>query len=197
MIFRIGLMLLLFLASHPLVAMDVIKSQVFVKEGVFLIDVQVKFRASPDTVFDALMDYDALHTYSKDIISSKKISSSNADQAMVFTHIRGCILFFCREIKKTEALFTLGKEKIVTQLVPERSSNVKHAKSTWILKKEKKQSLEDIQEQKQDTTILHFTSEFEPGFWVPKKSFGQRLLKDGIKILNQMEQKIQNRDKDR
>jgi len=191
------------------------------KGKTYYLDSTIEVNAPREIMFELLTDYDNLHKFSGGLVNTKKYEPNEAGEVRVFTHIRGCVAFLCRNIKKMEKLETEGLEKIVTTLIPKESYNAKKIDSVWELSDleltenidtdfTKKLPVvipsENVSESKAEEvkplgTKIRYTMEFTPGFWVPPLIgdylVRKALVSDGTQILNRMEryalQEVQHR----
>jgi len=114
-----------------------------------------RFDAKPENIFAVLTDYDHIAQISETIKESRYLDPGDDGQALVFTRIGSCVLFFCKTVEKVERVESIRPTYIQTTAIPERS-NVRYSKSEWILS-----------EGKGGGTEVIYRVEFEPDFWVP------------------------------
>jgi len=162
MLIRVIILSVLLFVIYPVSALEVIQQQIKKQQGIYYLNLTVELDVNADQLFDALMDYDALQNYSDSILASKVLDTDD-NQRKVFTHIRGCVALFCREIKKTEQVTALARRQIMTTLIPEQSVNVRHAISTWTLMP----ITQHTEDQDNQNVRLEYVFEFAPSFWSP------------------------------
>jgi len=181
-------------------ASTVTYADVIRKRKVFYLDSTLEVNAPRDVMFKLLTDYNRMQYFSNGFVDSKHFPPNEEGEVKVYLHLKGCVSFFCRHVKKMEKLETQGLEKITTTLIPEESYNVKRIESTW--------DLNDIQIPMIDGialptatvfysngTKIRYRMVFQPDFWVPPVIGGylvkKALVSDGTQILNRMEKYAQ------
>lgn len=111
------------------------------------------FDAPREGVFDVLTDYARFHRISS-VYDETRFEEPAADGTpRVYTRVKGCVLFFCQSMARTELLETDGLGNIKTTTEP--GSDFRYAVATW-----------DLSEQDGGTRVF-YVIEMEPAFWVP------------------------------
>ena len=112
--------------------------------------------APPEAVRDVLLDFD--HDRYPRIYEIYKESGylmpDSDGTPIVYTRVEGCLLFFCRSLRRVERLEVATPNLIRTAAVPERS-DFKYAVSEWHLDSEG------------EGTKLTYWMDLEPSFWLP------------------------------
>jgi len=179
------------------------------KGKVFYLDSTLEVNAPKSDMFKLLTDYNRMQYFSSGFVDSKHYPVNKEGVEKVYLHLKGCVAFFCRHVKKMEQLEMVGQESIKTSLIPEESYNVKKIESTWelsdvqipivdgvVLSSETDvKTLEDKKVVYMQGTKIRYRMEFQPGFWVPPVIGGylvkKSLVADGEQILNRMEKYAQ------
>lgn len=195
--------------SSIITAATVTYAHVDRKGKAFYMDSILEINAPREDMFELLTDYDRMKYFSSGFVDSKKYPVDENGEVKVYMHIRGCVSFFCRHIKKMEKLEVEGKEKITTTLIPEESHNLKAIDSSWELSDVQIPSLDGVvypvnfefAEQVKDKvtysqgTKIRYRMKFHPDFWVPPLIGGylvkKSMVADGTDILNRMEKYAQ------
>lgn len=125
------------------------------------------FDAEPENIFAVLTDYDHIAQISETIKESRYLDPGDDGQALVFTRIGSCVLFFCKTVEKVERVESIRPTYIQTTAIPERS-NVRYSKSEWVL----------TVDEGGGTKVI-YRVEFEPDFWVPPV-IGPLLIKHAL-----------------
>ena len=73
---------------------------------------------------------------------------------LVYTRVEGCLLLFCRSMRRVERLEVVTAEYIRSRVLPERS-DFKYAMSEWSIEPES------------GGTKVTYRMEMEPDFWLP------------------------------
>ena len=111
-------------------------------------------QATPEFIFNTLMDYDNFHRLASGIAESRYIEADDPDQLLGYTRIDSCILFFCKSVEKVERIQATAFSEISTEVIPEQSDFVFN-NSRWLL------------EESESGTRVTYEAEMEPDFWMP------------------------------
>jgi hypothetical protein len=111
-------------------------------------------KATPEFIFNTLMDYDNFHRLASGIAETRFLESENPGELLGYTRIDSCVLFFCKSVEKVETIHATAFREIATEAIPERSDFVFN-KSRWLL------------EGSDDGTHVIYEAEIEPDFWMP------------------------------
>jgi hypothetical protein len=110
--------------------------------------------APPELILNTLLDYTNFHRLSGGIKESSYLAPDPDGTPVAFTLIESCVLFFCKQIKKTERVLLASEDEIVLEADPARS-DFKYMRSRWTVKKIGKQS------------ILSYDMDMQADFWIP------------------------------
>jgi hypothetical protein len=112
--------------------------------------------APPAAVYRVLLDFD--HDRYSQISEIYKESSylppDSDGTPLVYTRVEGCLLMFCRSMRRVERLEVVTPRFIRSKAVPDRS-DFKFAMSEWTLEPEA------------GGTKVTYTMDMEPDFWLP------------------------------
>lgn len=111
-------------------------------------------QATPEFIFNTLMDYDNFHRLASGIAETRFIEPEIPGQLIAYTRIDSCVLFFCKSVEKVETIHATAYREISTQAIPEQSDFIFN-KSRWLL------------EGGDDGTHVTYEAEIEPDFWMP------------------------------
>ena len=169
--------------STQLWAAEMTKFQVKRDGKRFYMDSTLIVDAPLESMYAIMLDYTNMHQFSRGMVHSQEVTPDVNGTPRVYTHLRGCVAFICRNIKRIERLETQNNNHIVASLEPDLSENVAWNISTWDFSELKKSGA--------GKTQIRYQLEFEPDFWVPpiigpylvKKS----LAEDGLEIITRME----------
>lgn len=132
----------------------------------YFVDSRTLIRAPMDTVYDVLSDYEHLHELSSVIEESRVVSRDEGrGEQVVYSRLRGCVLFFCRAIERYERL-TLDRPGHIRarainpppSAAPADDGTGGHAYSvsSW-----------ELTPGPDGGTEVVYSLEMEPDFWVP------------------------------
>lgn len=110
--------------------------------------------APPDLIINTLLDYNNFHRLSGGIKETRYLDPDSDGTPVGYTLVESCILFLCKQIKKTERVTLATKNEIALEVDPSRS-DFKLMHSHWSVKP------------KNGKTILTFDMDMVPDFWVP------------------------------
>ena len=112
--------------------------------------------AAPAAVYEVLLDFD--HDRYQRISAVYKESSylppDSDGTPLVYTRVEGCLLFYCRSMRRVERLEIVTPNRIRSTALPERS-DFKFSTSEWTLEPEG------------NGTKVTYRMDMEPSFWLP------------------------------
>ncbi len=111
-------------------------------------------KAPPELIFNALVDYNNFYRLSGGIKETRYLVPDPDGTPVAFTVVESCVLFFCKQVKKTERVMIKSTNEIVLELDPARS-DFKFMHSRWTINKYGKHSL------------LTYDMDMQPDFWIP------------------------------
>jgi len=93
--------------------------------------------APPSAVHTVLLNFDddAYAEISEIYKESAYLEPDGDGTPIVFTHVEGCLLLFCRSMRRVERLEVVTPRLIRTRVVPDRS-DFRYAMSEWVLEPE-------------------------------------------------------------
>jgi len=131
-----------------------------------------------EAIFHVLTDYDHLNRISRIYEESGFMEPAADGTPVVYTRMRGCVLFFCKSITRVERLETREPGFIHTITLPEQS-DFRYGVSEWILEPEG------------SGTNVIYRAVLEPDFWLPPIigpwALKRRLLEGGVGALDRIE----------
>ncbi|HVS23938.1 MAG TPA: SRPBCC family protein [Gammaproteobacteria bacterium] len=112
--------------------------------------------APPAAIYQVLLDFDhdRYQRISEIYKESSYLPPDSDGTPLVYTRVEGCLLFFCRSLRRVERLEVATPNLIRTEAVPDRS-DFKYAVSEWRLDAEG------------TGTKLTYRMDLEPSFWLP------------------------------
>ncbi|MEM7611824.1 MAG: SRPBCC family protein [Pseudomonadota bacterium] len=145
--------LLLSLAA-PAGAAEILSIDVTHEDGRYFMRSETWFDAPRAGVFDVLTDYERFDRISSIYEDSRFEPPAEDGTTRVYTTVKGCVLFFCQTMSRTERLEAdgLGFIRATTE---EGSSDFDYSVAIWELS------------EKDGGTLVVYAVEMEPAFWVP------------------------------
>ncbi len=112
--------------------------------------------AAPGAIYEVLTDFDNdRYQQISDIYKESSYLPPDSDGTpLVYTRVEGCLLLFCRSMRRVERLEVVKPRFIRATAVPERS-DFKYSLAEWTLEPEG------------DGTRVVYHMEMEPDFWLP------------------------------
>ena len=112
--------------------------------------------ASPEAVYKVLLDFDGdRYQRISDIYKESSYLPPDLDGTpLVYTRVEGCLMRFCRSMRRVERLEVVTPQFIRSRAVPERS-DFKYSMSEWAFVAEG------------TGTRVTYLMEMEPNFWLP------------------------------
>jgi hypothetical protein len=144
--------------------------------------------ATPEAIYTVLLDFDGdrYQRISEIYKESSYLPPDNDGTPLVYTRVHGCLLWYCRSMRRVERLEVVTPKFIRSRTVPERS-DFKYTLSEWTFAAEG------------TGTRVTYMMEMEPNFWLPPfvgPWFLKRTLLQGapaaidqIELLAQQEQR--------
>jgi hypothetical protein len=173
--------LIVFLAAGGAVSAATIRSLDIERDGArYKLVSDTYLDASRSAIFKVLTDYDdnRFGRISSVYKESGYMGAAPDGTPLVYTRVEGCLLFFCRSMKRVERLETKRPSHIVTTALPDRS-DFAYSRSEWDLEPEG------------DGTRVIYRLTMQPDFWIPPV-VGPWLLKrtlrqGGARAVNRIE----------
>ena len=88
-----ALLALVFLLAAEITSIEVERA-----DGRVFVDADMTIAAPRADVFAALADYDHFHELSSRYLESRYLEPAEDGTPRIYTKVKGCVLFFCREI---------------------------------------------------------------------------------------------------
>jgi hypothetical protein len=105
-------------------------------------------------VFASLSDYDKFAELSTRYKQSRFVEPAADGTLRVYTEVEGCVLFFCRTVKRYAQLSLYPTAMMIAIVEPEQS-DIEYGREQWLL-----------QAVPGGTRVL-YSHEMDPDFWVP------------------------------
>ena len=112
--------------------------------------------ASPEAIYAVLMDFDGdrYQRISEIYKESSYLPPDSDGTPLVYTRVEGCLLGYCRSMRRVERLEVVTPEFIRSRAIPERS-DFKYSMAEWTFAAEG------------TGTRVIYKMEMEPSFWLP------------------------------
>jgi len=127
----------------------------FFKDGDrYRVESDVYLEAPPDGVYRVLTDYEGFPRLSSIFEEGRVIEPLDDGRGLVFLHMKGCVLFFCRDVRLVERL-DLTPETRIEMFVDPARSDLEYGWARW-----------DIGPQGSGA-LVRYEMEMVPQFWIP------------------------------
>lgn len=123
-------------------------------DGRYSLVADTYLEAPPQAIFNVLVDYERFDRISSVYKEFGYLEPQPDGTPTVYTLMEGCVVFFCKQMRRVETLDTREPHFIRTTALPERS-DFEHSVSEWHL------------EPSGEGTNVVYKLEMEPDFWVP------------------------------
>ena len=145
--------------------------------------------AAPAAISQVLLDFDNdRYSQISEIYKESTYLAPDSDGTpLVYTRVEGCLMLFCRSMRRVERLEIVTPSLIRSTALPERS-DFKYSSSEWTLEPEA------------GGTRVTYRMEMEPDFWLPPfvgPWFLRRtLMQGGVSAVERIEELAQQVDSD-
>jgi hypothetical protein len=120
------------------------------------VEADTHLEAPPAAIYKVLLDFDdnRYGQISEIYKESAYLAPDSDGTPIVYTRVEGCLLMFCRSMRRVERLEVVTPTFIRSKTLPERS-DFKYSVAEWTLEPEG------------DGTRVVYEMEMEPDFWLP------------------------------
>ena len=124
------------------------------KHGVYSLHADTFLAATPEAIYEVLLDYEHFNRISRIYKEHRYLDPAPDGTPMIYTRMEGCLLFYCKSMRRVERVQTVEPAFIRTDALPEQS-DFKKSYSEWQLEPEP------------GGTRMIYTLVMEPDFFVP------------------------------
>ena len=114
----------------------------------------VFIEAPAEGVFEVLTDYEGFPRLSSVFREGRVVEPIEDGRGVVYLHMKGCVLFFCREVEIVVFLEIEPYRRILAIVDPERS-DLHYGRASWTLAPE------------EGGTLVTYELDMRPQFWIP------------------------------
>lgn len=101
----------------------------------YVLTAETYLEATPSEIFEVLMDYDRFDRISSVYKEHGYLEPDDDGTPIIYTRMEGCLLFYCKSMRRVERLEAERPTHIRTVTLPEQS-DFKYSTSEWTLKRE-------------------------------------------------------------
>lgn len=127
----------------------------FFKEGDrYRVESDIYLEAPPDGVYRVLTDYESFPQLSSIFEEGRVLEPLKDGRGLVFLRMKGCVLFFCRDVRLVERLEVTPETRIKVVVDPARS-DLEYGWARWDIGPEG------------GGALVRYEMEMVPQFWIP------------------------------
>jgi hypothetical protein len=152
---------LLLPAISPAYAFELKTVQTQFAHSRYELELEAKVAAPLANVKAVLLDYTAYPSLDSRILEAKILERPEAGSALLYTKLRACLGWFCRNVNRTERVNQQG-DSLVATVIPEKS-DVSYGETRMELTADG------------DSTHIRYCTSISPDFWIPAL-IGRRLM---------------------
>lgn len=105
-------------------------------------------------LYQTLINYDLFEKFSSAFVESRNVSPDSAGRPRFFTRMEGCVLLFCKSMRRSGHLILTPSSEIIA-IAHRDGSDFRFSRERWVL------------QDKDGGTLMTYYFEMEPDFWVP------------------------------
>ena len=177
--------LLFILAPAPSEAGALLHSHVDYRHGHYLISLEMRIAAPLAKVRAVLFDFNALGKVNDTIKRSRLLDHHNQHYT-VLLESEACVWLYCRRIRQVQ-LITDMSNGYLQSITDPTQSDMASGKVLWHVRPDPQQTQQ---------TLITYSADFEPDFFIPPLIgpwlLKKRLLKEGRKTINGIERQAQH-----
>lgn len=140
--------------THPAFTAEMLHMELWEKDGVYHLRSASIINAPPELIISTLLDYNNFYRLSGGIKETRYLDPDPDGVPVALTVVESCVLFFCKQITKTERVLHSSNNEIVLEADPARS-DFKYMHSRWSVNKKGK------------STVLSYDMDMQANFWIP------------------------------
>jgi len=122
--------------------------------GRYRLDSEIRIDAPAQGVYEVLADYPGLPRLSSIFEEGRVLEPIEDGRGLVYLKVKGCVLFFCREVEMVEHLEVDPPREMIVVIDPARS-DLDFGRAIWTVIPEG------------DGCRVLYELEMEPDFWIP------------------------------
>ncbi|MGD9408219.1 MAG: SRPBCC family protein [Gammaproteobacteria bacterium] len=145
------------------------RSLEFFKDGDrYVVESDIYLEAPPDGVYRVLTDYEGFPELSSIFVEGRMLEPVIDGSGLVFLHMKGCVLFFCRDVRLVERLEVVPETRVEVFVDPERS-DLDYGWARWDIAAEG------------GGALVRYEMEMVPQFWIPPV-IGPLIIKAALRL---------------
>ena len=148
------LAVLLLLFTHSSLAAEMLQMELWEEGNVYHLRSASIINAPPELIISTLLDYNNFYRLSGGIKETRYLDPDPDGVPVALTVVESCVLFFCKQLTKTERVLHPSNNEIILEADPTRS-DFKFMRSRW--------SVTEMG----GSTVLSYDMDMQADFWIP------------------------------
>ena len=148
------LAVLLFLFTHSSLAAEMLQMELWEENNVYHLRSASIINAPPELIISTLLDYNNFYRLSGGIKETRYLDPDPDGVPVALTVVESCVLFFCKQLIKTERVLHPSNNEIILEADPTRS-DFKFMRSRWSVR------------EMGGATVLSYDMDMQADFWIP------------------------------
>ena len=144
----------LLLITHSSLAAEMLRMEFWEEGNIYHLRSASIINAPPELIINTLLDYNNFYRLSGGIKETRYLDPDPDGVPVALTVVESCVLFFCKQLTKTERVLHLSNNEIILEADPTRS-DFKFMHSRWSVSK------------KDGSTVLSYDMDMRADFWIP------------------------------
>jgi hypothetical protein len=140
--------------SAPAGSADLQEVSVDFRDDRYHLESKARFAATREELYRVLTNYDLFEKFTSAFVETRNLTPDEDGRPRFFTRMEGCVLFFCKSMRRQGHLVLKPPHEIVAIAHPD-GSDFLFSRERWVL------------EEDDDGTVMTYYFEMEPAFWVP------------------------------
>jgi hypothetical protein len=148
------LAILLLLFTHSCLAAEMLHMELWEEDNVYHLRSASIINAPPELIISTLLDYNNFYRLSGGIKETRYLDPDPDGVPVALTVVESCVLFFCKQLTKTERVLHRSNNEIILEADPTRS-DFKFMRSRWSVSK------------MGGSSVLSYDMDMQADFWIP------------------------------
>ncbi len=146
--------LVLLAVQSPVAGADLQEVTVEFKNDRYRLESRARFNVGRADLYRVLTNYDLFEKFTSAFVETRNLAPDSAGRPRFFTRMEGCVLLFCKSMRRTGHLILNPPSEIIAIAHRDRS-DFNFSRERWVLQDDG------------DGTVMTYYFELEPAFWVP------------------------------
>ena len=148
------LAIILLLITHSSLAAEMLQMEFWEEDNVYHLRSASIINAPPELIISTLLDYNNFYRLSGGIKETRYLDPDPDGVPVALTVVESCVLFFCKQLTKTERVLHRSNNEIILEADPTRS-DFKFMRSRWSVSK------------MGGSSVLRYDMDMQADFWIP------------------------------